>query len=188
MDKIKDSEKFINIVGSVAELFNRELTSTTNELYFKALQKYSIEILEKAFSEVILSCKFFPKPVEIIELIEGKKEDIELIAEQQAAVVTDSIAKVGVYNSVKFEDAITNRTIQSMGGWIKICSELKIEDLKWFRIEFRKLYLSFKKAGMESHDILTGFHEIQNLNNIHGAKNNLILIDQNGEITKQIED
>ena len=40
-------------------------------MYWVALDPYGDEETERAFQEAARRCKFFPKPAELIELIEG---------------------------------------------------------------------------------------------------------------------
>jgi uncharacterized protein DUF6475 len=159
----QDKKKFGQLLVTTAELYEKDLSSPVIHLYFKALKTYSIEQVQGALVKVIVSCKFFPKPVEIIELIgggPGKLEDNALI---QADVVVRSIKNVGAYRSVRFKDPVTTAVIQNcFGGWIKMCSELAESAEKWFRKDFITYYQAYFRRNIKSTDTLAGLIEADN--------------------------
>ena len=127
-----------------------------------------INQVEKALEKVVVSCKFFPKPVEIIELISGGTGKIEDIAQVQADLVINTIRKIGSYQSVEFKDPVTTAVIQqSFGGWIKMCLELMEPSEKWFRKDFANAYQVYFRQGIQRNGHLAGLIETDNMTRGH---------------------
>jgi len=159
-----DLNKFSNAFVVLCEIFDKRVSETLTKVYFKALQKFSISEVEKAISSAITSCKFMPKPVELIELMGGGIEDV---ARVQATKVFEAVARVGGYESVCFDDPITMAVIEKgYGGWNRLCNEALDDNRKWDLIEFEKLYKSYHAQDIKKYGHLPGRHEISN--NAHG--------------------
>ena len=157
-------KRFATILYSVAELHGKELSPNLIEMYFKSLERFSIEEVEKAFSRAFTETKWFPKPMDIIEFITGKGGNIDDIAMVEADKVINAMRHVGAYKSVMFDDPVTSAVInQGYGGWIKICNERMEDDNKWFRIEFIKIYKAYAARGVKYTGKLIGIHEDSNL-------------------------
>jgi len=134
--------------------------------YYMALEKYSIEDIERAFGYAMIGLKWFPKPVELIEFIkygEGGAGNLEDIAMVQATAVINAIRGVGFYKSVVFDDPVTMAVVeQGWGGWMKIC-DLRVDDQKWFIKDFIKIYKAYSNQGIKKYGHLIGYHEDNNL-------------------------
>lgn len=159
-----DKERFSKAILVVAQLFDKELSGAVIGLYFEALEQFSIKQVEDAISKTIKSCKFFPKPVEIIELISDGPGKIEDRAEVQASEVVWAVRHIGVYRSLQFNDPVTTAVIQQCwGGWIQLCSELLQDEEKWFRKDFIKYYRAYHNQGIAYNGHLMGMIESDNL-------------------------
>ena len=53
MDRKKDTPVFLTALGGLAEVFDKKMTTILNEVYFKALEKYPISVIQKAFDKAI---------------------------------------------------------------------------------------------------------------------------------------
>lgn len=158
-----DKERFGKLLVTTAELFEKELSPPVINLYFTALKGYAIDQIENALAKTITLCKFFPKPVEIIEFATGGQGKIEDVAQIQADIVVNTIRKIGTYRSVKFKDTITNAVVLNcFGGWIKICSELLEQNEQWFRKDFVKYYQAYSRQNIRSNEVLTGYINAEN--------------------------
>ena len=72
------------------------------KIYQEALRAYSDSQIESAIGVALKSLRFFPKPVELIELIEGKKEEQSALAWE---ALLDTMQRIGVYRSVLLKTA-----------------------------------------------------------------------------------
>ena len=78
--QMRDKIAFMNYMTLLGELFNKEISDALKDLYWQALRPYSDKQCESAFEKVITKSKFFPKPVEIIELISYSQSGESLFA------------------------------------------------------------------------------------------------------------
>lgn len=156
---MKNKKKLVEILTALAEVLPREkpLSETAMALYWRALERYTDEQVEQAAGEVVLRYKWFPRPAELIELIEGNQEDRAVIAWGK---VLNGIATYGAYQSVRFDDPVIHSVIQLMGGWVDAC-RWRLEELKWKQKEFEKIYRAMQ--GRKDHpDHLEGLVAIKN--------------------------
>jgi len=140
---MKDRKSFGKFMVVIGEMFDRETSDVLTELYWKALEPFTDEQCEKAFNQVVLSSRFFPKPVDIIESIRGTGGNR---ATEAWIKTLNAIRRVGTYQSVKFDDPVIHAVIEVMGGWDTMGSML-IDDEKWKQREFEKLYPIMEARG-----------------------------------------
>jgi hypothetical protein len=99
----------------LVEVFDKELTPQRVEIYFRALAAYPIDRIVDAVEEAVRTLKFFPKPAELIELIEGSPEDQ---AEHAWLQFWAALTRGGTYRSLYCEDGVVAETIRRLyGSW-----------------------------------------------------------------------
>ena len=158
---MQDKNLFNRFMAGIGETFDKEISEILLDIYWSVLERFSDEQCKEAFNKAIVSCKFFPKPVEIIELISDGPGKLDDRAELQASEVIWAVKHIGHYQSVRFDDPVTMAVIQQCyGGWIQLCSELKEE--KWFRKDFVRYYRAYHNQGIAFNGYLTGFIESEN--------------------------
>ncbi len=155
---MKDDIMFKEYMAALSELYDRPLSKLLTDLYWKILEPYTDEQCAVAFKEVILSSRFFPKPVDLVDAITGGKKSQAALAWIE---VHKAIGRVGNYSSVQFADPIIHSAIVAMGGWPQICN--RPDEPKWVQREFEKLYEVISAAHSDTHpSYLPGEHEIKN--------------------------
>jgi len=163
-----DAEQFAKLMGVLAEVFDdgKEPSAFKVEVYFKTLERFSVEQLSQAVESMVVNRVYpsFPKPAEIIEAIQGKQEDRATLAWVK---VLETVRRVGSYQSVKFDDPAIHSVIEAMGGWIEL-GNMSVNDEKWKQKEFEKLYRVIAKRGnhpkyligiTEHKNSMMGFHK-----------------------------
>lgn len=160
---MQDYDKFKSYMSLLGEIHSKEISDILKDAYWIALKQFSDDQCNKAFDRAIGSCKFFPKPAELIEFISsafGSAEDVSVL---EAAKVLETVKRIGGYTSVDFDDSVTKAVIQNcFGGWEKLCSELKADEEKWFLKDFSKYYQSYARQNIKIAGRLPGRHEIKN--------------------------
>ena len=63
------------------------------------------------------------------------------------SMVEKAVRCVGHYRSVCFDDAIINKLVDDMGGWVKLAGTATVEDLKFRGMEFQKRYTGLMQTG-----------------------------------------
>ena len=154
---MRDKKQFAQRITALSALFDREISEAVIEMYWVALDPYGDEETERAFQEAARRCKFFPKPAELIELIEGSSEDREALAWHALLI---GIARVGSKSSVRFSDPAIHSVVETWGGWIQVCS-MTARDLQFREKDFKELYRMHSRR--DSHpEYLVGRTEADN--------------------------
>jgi hypothetical protein len=118
----EDFDRFCELMSVLAERFDKKVTPLTLEFDFGALEAFTIEQVERAVKFLYKSAQWYPKPVEIIEAIQGKAENR---AEKAWEKFVDAVRKGGQMKSVYSDDSKLLRSVQLLyGSWIKACEEL----------------------------------------------------------------
>lgn len=158
--KASEKERFINAFLTLCSVFEKNPSDVLTAAYYRALEKHDIHDVERSISRAIVECKFFPKPVELMELISGKVTDI---AEVEAGKVLLAIKYHGGGQSVVFDNATTQAVIVfGLGGWVKMCADLKAADEKWFLKDFVRIYQAYANQGVMHYGHLPGRIEMEN--------------------------
>jgi hypothetical protein len=144
------------MLGLVEVFREPELSQFRIMAYRNALAGFDDDAVERAMMEACSTLKFFPKPVELVELIQGKQEDKALTAWEK---LQEAVRRAGAYGSPEFDDPKIVRVVQSMAGWNEVCL-WPISELHFRRQEFLKAYSALGHGGEETR--LIGLHEQQN--------------------------
>ena len=187
MDKADYSE-FFERMTAVAEYFDKKLSPMAYDIYWNALKDISIDQFKFAVSEIARKSRFFPKACEIIECATGKSGmTFAETADTEAAKVLTAIRQLGSYESVCFDDPVTQAVIaQAYSGWPKMCSELMAHEEKWFLKDFARLYVSFAKGNIKQYGRLCGIIERDNASNGYDTEIKIRYIGNTSK-AKQIE-
>jgi hypothetical protein len=156
----QDKVKFSELLAGLGEIYDKQITEFTADIYFNVLKDYSFEQVRGAVDAVVRTHKYntLPKPAEIIEKIEGKKEDSAILAWDS---VIKAIRKYDYIETVIFEDKVIHRVIDSLGGWQWLCDQTK-DDLRFIAKDFQRLYSIFQNRDGEAPEKLLGFVEQEN--------------------------
>lgn len=155
---MKNELMFKQYIATLCELHDKAISQLLIDLYWKILEPFTDEQCESAFKELILSSKFFPKPVDFREIIIGKQSNK---ATEAWLDVVDAVARIGNYKSIKFSDVIIHSVINAMGGWQQLCL-VESKDMKWKQKEFERLYEVISQNSGKHPDYLVGLHEQEN--------------------------
>lgn len=138
----KDEKQFLVLMCTLYEIYDKEGSATKTEIYFNVLKEYPIEKVKTGITIILKNRVYssFPKPADIIEAIEGKKEYIETIAFEQYTAARN--IDVSMNQNVKFDDILIHATISTMGGWSTFRT-IETKMLHWQEIEFVKAYCIF---------------------------------------------
>ena len=158
-----EKKQFLEILSVVSDLYDKNISEPAIKLYLRLLEPYEFEAVKSAFERYLRNAggngSYFPKPADIIALIEGSPSDR---ASQAWAEVKEALERIGTYQSVRFRDPVINACINALGGWVRL-GELDNQAIEFVGNEFRKLYRQFVRTGeIPEIEYLPGRVEIQN--------------------------
>lgn len=170
---MKDQVKFKKYMATLCELHDRTLSKLLTDLYWKVLDPFTDQQCEAAFKEIIYSSRFFPKPADFIEVLQGSKKTRATEAWLEAL---ETLKRIGNYESVKFADSVIHSVIMAMGGWPEFCM-MGNNEVKWKQKEFERLYevISGSRDGKHP-DYLPGTSELQNAAGGHDVEKNIVCV------------
>jgi hypothetical protein len=180
----KDHSQFAKLMIALNEVFGRgEMSELKMEIYFKALQDFSIEQVSRGISTILANRTLdnFPKPGEIKEAIEGTPDDQALEAWTR---LFWAIKNDGGYTAI-IVDEPTAIAVEQMGGWQELCMMLT-KERGFKRAEFLKLYqLALKQGIKDGRKKLMGLHDADNIKK--GFSDHISKpIDLNGQTVPQL--
>lgn len=158
-ENIEERGRFIKATTAMCEVFGKDMSEPGIKLYNFALQDLAIDDVVRAMGKACGTMKFFPKPVEIREMIQGPIDDI---AQIEAAKVKEAVERHGRYKSVVFDDPVTQAVIEQYGGWIGIGEQIDEQGLQWFIKNFSKAYAAFARQGIKRFGLMAGVHDTDN--------------------------
>ena len=133
---------------------DKEMPIESQRGYYMALQEYTIDQVERALHLAMKRCKFFPRPTEIIELI----DDPESLAPLAWGIVNQQISKASLDDipSLDFQDRRINQTIRQLGkisldGQVLNEVELIVRMSLSGRLEAyrKKFFETYKESGIK---------------------------------------
>lgn len=137
MTKEQDWVRFCELMNVVAELTNNKSKSEESMgIMFGMLSQYQFSTIEAALKKHLATNKFFPAIADIIEHIVIASKDKAFLAWQ---LVKKTVARVGKYNPVKFNDPCIHFAIHRLGGWDALCSRQE-DEMTWIGKDFMEIY------------------------------------------------
>jgi len=144
---IKQRAEFLEILTGLCEIYDKQLSEKGMSFYIAVLEQYDFEDVKRALARYMYNAggngSFFPKPADIVSLIEGDPDDR---AEQAWTEVLQALERVGTWKSIKFRDPIINAVIYELGGWIYF-GEKTMQELEYLHHQFVKLYRHYVRTG-----------------------------------------
>ena len=142
-----NKERFAEIMSGLAEMYKQTLSEFMLDMYYDLLQNYDYPQVERAIKKVMANYKYstMPKPADILEYLEGTRDDKALIAWLQAK---EAVSKGGYYASIIFKDPIIAHVLNELGGWQEFCCA-EISELPFIEKRFMEMYRVFAKREVK---------------------------------------
>jgi hypothetical protein len=160
----QDKAQFAQAMAGAAEVLGGEMTKPKLALYFKALEHLPIERVEQGLMRAVRELRFFPKPVEILDLAGDSVVNLSDLALIESSKAIEALSKVGTYSSVTFDDPVTMAVVdKGFGGWPEFSQAVRDEGAKWVGKDFCRFYETFARRGLQVHGHLPGISERDNV-------------------------
>lgn len=90
---MENQKRFKELMVRAAEVFQRDLTTTLLDAYWDVMNYYSDAKIEVAFAKGMRECRFFPKPVDLIEFINASQEYTFISSEDYLRMEKEKLAQ-----------------------------------------------------------------------------------------------
>ncbi len=124
-----DKRRFAQVIAAFAEIKGRPLSAPAIDLYWSAMQDWSIEAFEQAAHHLLRTCEFFPTPADFQKV----RRAGQLQAPEAWALVLDAIRRgAHRYDQLDSIPAEVKRAVTACGGWHTIgnADEFRISQLE----------------------------------------------------------
>jgi len=141
--KAKDKTLFCALLTSVAELYGKPLSANVLEIFWSALERYSLEDVRRAVSFHVTNQdngQFMPKPADLLRYNEDSNAIKALHAWDKVIL---AMQRKGAQCSIEFDDPAIHVVINEMGGWVSMCYNSHKDKLPFTAIEFQKRYSAY---------------------------------------------
>lgn len=136
-----DRAPFAEALLALGETFNEPVSQIRAEGYFAALNDLTLTQVTGAIRHALKASKFFPKPAELREFING---DREALADAAWGAVMREIRRVGYIGIPNLEPAALRAVNELWGSWKRLCETLPAEGpelVGWVK-QFKQVYES----------------------------------------------
>lgn len=142
-----DRQKFIEIVLGFAELKGKQLSAPALELYWRAMQGWSIEEFQEAAEELLRTCEFMPIPKDFEDL---RKAGRDTAGEAWARVI--GWCASGAYRDRVMGDPVIDRAVAALGGYRSIAMHEE-EKLHFLERRFAEHFEAMQDAEDTRHAV-----------------------------------
>lgn len=119
----QDTTRFFEAITILGEVFDAKLSTARCTAYFEILADYAWPIVEIALKRAMREQTFFPKPAELIELIEGPRKDE---AEQAWTQLQEIVRDYGPeFPLACYEPAFAEAISIFAGDWVDACRRIE---------------------------------------------------------------
>lgn len=140
----EDKNAFAEMLMAGCAVYDRKpMEALAVKLYWNLLSKFSLAEVQTALGRHMETSKFFPKPSELIELIDGGEDEQSMLAWSK---VMEAVRNNGHYRVPQFDDTAIGRAISAIGGWRTFCM-IEIDQLAFTERRFREAYRIYARRG-----------------------------------------
>lgn len=147
-----DRGEFSELMVGLAETYAEAISDARMEIYFAALADLSLEALRAAATIHVRTQKFFPRPSELREVVDGTTADRAELAWAAVVRLVRRYGRPGIDGqgmAPEFPDEVTRRAAMELyGGWKALCERLPSEGPELIGISkmFKASYGAFDRA------------------------------------------
>lgn len=134
-------------MAALGVVYDRDVTDPElNSIYWLALCDFPDDSVRRAFTQVITTCKWFPRVADIVEAIEGARKNMGKLA--WAEVKGKLHTWGGMWNHVWPTDGAIAEAVKALGGWSYL-SGLRIYDIGQMEDVFLAAYDRAVACGLQ---------------------------------------
>lgn len=121
----QDRPRFAELLVGIGETYGEPVSDARMEIYWRALEDLPFESVQRAAGVHVRTSKFFPKPVELREAIEGTTEDRAEVAWQAVVSLVRRHGYCANPSEIPWPDEQTKHAaLRLYGSWSALCENL----------------------------------------------------------------
>ncbi len=138
---------FLSGMAALGTVFDKDINSTIlQDIYWDRLKNYTDDEVSTAFKMAVDKCKFFPRPVELLEFITAKTKPSPDV--KWAGVLEIMRRYDGLRDMKVIVDGATAFAIRNMGGWQSL-TMMNTDQIPFQVTRFRALYEQACQNGLD---------------------------------------
>lgn len=118
-------DRLTDAIVEMMTMYDKEISGFALNAWVTQLSRYPVESVLAALSQYISTpekCRFAPMPGDIVEILDGSKDDRKAAAGLAYARAFDAISSYGSYASVVFDDPAIMYAVQcGFSNWVGFC-------------------------------------------------------------------
>jgi hypothetical protein len=159
-------DAFADLLRAVYGYYGKDLSEDTLAIWWGGVKHMDLAAVRDALNRHVQNPdtgQFVPKIADIVKMGQGSTGNMALRA---WTLVDQAVRTIGPYRSVTFDDRITMRVLQDMGGWAKFANTQE-QEWPFVAKEFQNRYSGYRVRSEipECPDHLVGIAEAQNVMN-----------------------
>ena len=139
---MENERKFRENMAIFGAIFDKKIPIQYFDIYWEVLKPYNDKECVLAFGKVVKTCKFFPKPADLIEKLEEGKPQAADKALNEANKIIAHLNSYDIHKPLRSQDVITKHLMTNVWNYPSWSREFKKADSKWWIKEFVGAYLS----------------------------------------------
>ena len=146
----QDREGFATLMLGIGETYGESVSDVRIEVYFAALADLDLADVRQAATVLVRTQKFFPRPSELREAVNGSQDDRAELAWMKLLVLVRRIGYVGTDGKGAAPDfdgdlALKRAALELYGGWQRLCASLPADgpELLGFAKQFKASYRAY---------------------------------------------
>lgn len=149
---VDDREGFATLMLGLGETYGEPVSDARMEIYFGALADQDLETLRRAATLHVRTQKFFPRPAELREAINGSLDDR---AELAWMALLREVRRAGYTGAPEWhgDAALERAAMELYGGWQRLCGSLPADgpELLGYAKQFKATYRAYDtRAQMDA--------------------------------------
>ena len=127
----QDRPRFAELLVGIGETYGEPVSDARMEIYWRALEDLPFESVQRAAGVHVRTSKFFPKPVELREAIEGTTEDRAEVAWQAVVSLVRRHGYCANPSEIPWPDEQTKHAaLRLYGSWSALCGATSMKKMR----------------------------------------------------------
>lgn len=142
----EDFIRFGEALAGLADYYGKPLSDGVINLYWQGLQAFEIDQVERAIWQHLQNPdngQWMPRIADLVRALEGSSQDAAALAWGN---VMQAVSRVGMHQSIAFDDPIIHLVIDDLGGWPGLCQTPEREQ-PFMAKRFEAAYRAYRQRG-----------------------------------------